>query len=92
MTKVKLSEIRVVDLNSKTMILLTQFVRLARLHEDADLKMQQKDVVRRVFKFAAATDNPDLIILFMKIRQHLVNHVINANLEKPSFNLYKNVA
>ena len=81
-----------VDLNSKTVILLTQFVRLARLREGADLKMQYPDIIRRVFSYAATTDNPDLIVLFMKIRQHLVKYVVKSNLEKPSFNLYSSVA
>lgn len=92
MTKVRLREIKVVDLNAKTVILITQFVRLARLREEADLKMQQPDIVRRIFQYATITSNPELIVLFMRIRQHLVNYVVNANLEKPSFNLYESVA
>ncbi len=90
--RIRLREIKVVDLNAKTVILLTQFVRLARLREGADLKMQYPDVIKRVFDFAANTTNPELIILFMRMRKQLVSHVQKANLEKPSFNVYPNVA
>lgn len=92
MTKVRLREIKVVDLNSKTVILLTQFVRLARLREGADLKMQYPDVVRRVFSYASHTNNPELVVLFMRIRKQLVSYVVKSNLEKPSFNLYEDAA
>ena len=90
--KIRLREIKVVNLNSKTVILLTQFVRMARLNDGADLKMQYPDIVHRVFLHADMTNNPDLIVLFMRIRQHLVNCVTNSGVENPSFNVYHNVA
>lgn len=90
--RVRLREIKVVELNSKTVILLTQFVRLARVREGADLKMQHPEIVSKVFRYAAHTDNPDLIVLFMRIRRHLMKYVTKANLEKASFNVYPDVA
>ncbi len=90
--KVKLSEIKVVALNTRTIILLTQFVRLARVREGADLRMQQPDVVRRVFRYAANTDNPDLIVLFMHIKKSMSKHIQKSNLEGPSFNVYQEAA
>lgn len=90
--RVRLRDIKVVDLNSKTVILLTQFVRLARVREEADLKMQYPDIVRRVFNYASESENPDLIVLFMRIRRQLVDYVIKENLENPSFTTYPNVA
>jgi len=86
--KVKLSEIKVVALNTRTIILLTQFVRLARVRENANLRMQQPDVVRRVFHYAAHTQNPDLIVLFMHIKNAMSKHIKKSNLEGPSFNIY----
>jgi len=71
--KVKLSDIKVMELNSKAVILLTQFVRLARLRDGADLKMQDPDLVRRVFKYSSITENPDLIVLFMRIKLQIEN-------------------
>ncbi len=90
--KVRLREIKVVDLNTRTIILLTQFVRLARVREGADLRMQQRDIVRRIFRYAAHTDNPDLIVLFMHIKKAMSLHIQKANLEACSFNVYHEVA
>lgn len=89
--KVRLREIKVTDLDAQSMILLTQFVRMAR-KAGADLKMQYPDVVRRVFSYAAVTDDPDLIVLFMRLKNHIINYVVKSNLEKPSFNMYSNSA
>jgi len=90
--KVKLSEIRVVDLNTRTIILFTQYVRLARVRDGADLRMQQPDIVHRVFQYAKKSDNPDLIVLFMRIKKQMINHIHKSNLENPSFNVYHQVA
>lgn len=81
--KIKLTEIKVMDLNSRTVILLTQFVRLARLRDGADLKMQYPDLVRRVFKYASITENPDLIVLFMRIRLQVENSMLQGALKQP---------
>jgi len=90
--RVRLREIKVVALNAQTIILLTQFVRLARVREGADLRMQQPDIIWRIFQYAATVQNPDLIVLFMRIKNDLVKHINKVNLEKPSFNLYPEVA
>ncbi len=90
--KIKLREVSVAKLNAQTVILLTQFVRLARVREGADLKMQYPDIVKRVVNYASATENPDLIVLFMRIKNELIKHVAKANLEKRSFNMYSDVA
>ncbi len=90
--RVRLREIKVAKLNSRTVILLTQFVRLARVREGANLKMQQPDIIRRVFRYAAISENPDLIVIFMRIRYQLIKYVVKENLENPSFTTYPNVA
>ncbi len=90
--KVRLSEIKVVALNTRTIILLTQFVRLARVREGADLRMQQADIIKRVFKYASMSENPDLIVLYMHIKKEMAKHIQKSNLEKPSFNVYHKVA
>jgi hypothetical protein len=48
--RVSLREIKIIALNTETIILLTQFVRLARVREGAELRMQQSDIVHRVFQ------------------------------------------
>ena len=73
--KVKLRDIQVVNLDTRTVLLLARFVRLARESEGADLLMQQPDVVKRVFVYAEAVKNPDLLVLFMRIRQNIVNQI-----------------
>ena len=86
--KYKLSEIKVVSLDTRTVILLTQFVRLARVREGADLRMQQPDVVRGIFHYAAQIDNPDLIVLFMRIKTSMSLHLRKCRLEQTSSNGY----
>ncbi len=88
--KIRLREVNVLALNTRTVILLTQFVRLARLREGADLKMQQQDIVYRIFQYAAESKNPDLIVLFMHIKKALSAHVRRNKLEGLSFNVYDN--
>lgn len=86
--KVKLREIKVIALDTPTIILLTKYVRLARVSDGAELRMQQADIVHQVFKHASVTSNPDLIVLAMKIKKSMSNHITKTNLEKPSFNIY----
>ena len=90
--KVRLREIKVVALNTSTIILLTQFVRLARVREGADLRMQQPDIIKKVFRYAANCENPDLIVLHMHIKNEMTKHIQKCNLEKPSFNMHHEVA
>ena len=73
--KIKLKDIRVVTLNTQTVILLSHFVRLARVTEGADLQMQQPDIVKRVFKYAETAQNPDLLVLFMRIKKCMKSHI-----------------
>ena len=90
--KVRLREIRVFELNTRTVILLTHFVRIARVRESAQLRMEQSDIVYRVFKYAAKTENPDLIVLLMHIKRAMKKHIKECNLQSPSFNLYDDAA
>jgi len=73
--KVKLKDIQVANLDTRTVLLLARFVRLARESEGADLLMQQPDIVKRVFVYADSVNNPDLLVLFMRIRQNIVNQI-----------------
>ncbi|MFT6408272.1 MAG: hypothetical protein ACJAQ6_001689 [Arenicella sp.] len=73
--KIRLRDIKVVSLNTGTIILLTQFVRLARLRERADLRMQQTNTIHRVFQYAVKSENPDLIVLFMRIKKSVSDHI-----------------
>jgi len=79
--KVRLKDINVISLNTETIILLTQFVRLARVREGAELRMQQADIVHRVFQYASTSDNPDLIVLFMHIKKAMSRHIQKSGLE-----------
>ncbi|MFT4634770.1 MAG: hypothetical protein ACI9OI_000557 [Chitinophagales bacterium] len=79
--KVSLKEIKVVSLNIGTILLLTQFVRLARVCDGADLRMQQANIVHRVFRYAAKSENPDLIVLLMRIKKSMSIHIKNSKLD-----------
>lgn len=67
-------EINVTQLDVRTIILLTQFVRFAA-REGADMRMQQPDIVRRVFKYATTTNNANLVKLFERIKASIIKQL-----------------
>jgi hypothetical protein len=85
--KVRLRDIKVATLSSCTIILMTEFVRVVRACEGVNLQMQQLDVLRRVFVYGARADNPDLIVLFMRLKLQMIKHLHDSSLEKRLVNL-----
>lgn len=73
--KIRLTEIKVAALHAQTIILLGHFVRVARASGGVDLRMQQPDIVKRVFKYAATLEDPDLLVLFMCIKNRIISEM-----------------
>jgi len=86
--KVRLSDINVAKLNSETVILITKFLRKARIHQDFDLHMQQPQIVKKIIGYAENSQDPDLIVLSMRIKKALATHIKEIDPECTSFNTY----
>lgn len=86
--KIRLSEINVAQLNTDTVLLITQFLRKARSSNDCDLHMQQPDVIKAVIRYAESSDDPDLIVLSMKIKKAIASHIKESDPERTSFHIY----
>lgn len=90
--KIRLREISVADLNAEAVILLSQFVRLARQKHGVDIKMQYADVVRRAVNYAMTTTSRELRILFNKFHRELVKYVMSGANKRSSFNTQNHAA
>ena len=86
--KVRLSDINVANLNSSTVILITQFLRKARAHEDFDLHMQHPEIIKKIVIYAENSKDPDLIVLSMRIKRAVATHIKDVDPECNSFNIY----
>lgn len=73
--KIRLRDIQVNDLDSQSVILLSNFVRTARTMEGANISMLDDDIVHVVFNLGAKTDNPILRVVFKSIRRRLQKQI-----------------
>ncbi|MFT4630795.1 MAG: hypothetical protein ACI9WC_001453 [Arenicella sp.] len=90
--KVRLRDIKVASLNSCTIIVMTKFIGMARTCEGVNLQIQQPDAIKSVFLYGARTNNPDLIVLFMRIKMHMIKHLHNTSLINRSVNIKHRIA
>ncbi len=88
--KIQLSEIKVAELNSATIILITQFLNKCRGHEGFDLHLQQPGLIKEIIDYADQSDDPDLIILSMRIKQAITTHISNTDRRLIEFREGKN--
>lgn len=89
---VTLHDIKVASLSSQTIVLFAEFIHMARAREGIDLQMQQQDIVRRIFLLGGKTSNPDLILLFMRIKMHIIKYLHSSDLESNSIDSNYKVA
>ena len=73
--KIHLSDINVAQLNSSSIILITQFLNKCRGYEDFDLHLQQPGIVKKIVDYAEQSNDPDLIVLSMKIKRSITSHI-----------------
>jgi len=69
--KINLRDIRLSQLNNKCTMLLVKYVRLLRLEEGTQLKLQDKDILVKVSKSARLTNNADLIKLYKDFKEQV---------------------
>jgi len=86
--KVRLSDIKIAELNTDTVLLITKFLRKARSHDGFDLHMQQPNMLKELIQFAQNCEDPDLIVLCMKIKKSIASHIKGIDPERKSFNMY----
>lgn len=72
--KVRLRDINVTKLNSRTVTLLTLFLNKVRGRSDCDLQMHQTGIVKKILKYAEVSNDPELIVLSMRIKKSIVTH------------------
>lgn len=90
--KVTLGDIKVAALSSQTINLLKEFIAMAKAREGVYLQMQQKDIVRRVFLLGAKTSNPDLLVIFLGIKTHIIKYLHSSELQSRSLDANYKVA
>lgn len=73
--RISLDDIQVGDLNNVCVMLISKFARVLREHNGEVLRLRDKHVVREVAKHATQTENPELVILFMKLKVEMKNHL-----------------
>jgi hypothetical protein len=67
-------------------------MRTARIRGVVDLQLRQPGVIRRVLVYGARANNPDLVMLFMRIKIHMIKHLHNSRFENKSVNTQAKVA
>ncbi|GAA6139668.1 hypothetical protein NBRC116583_34150 [Arenicella sp. 4NH20-0111] len=82
--KVNLRDIKLFDLDSHTLVVLSRFVVLARKHENQTLRLNDNNVLEKVFAIGSATENAKLKILFLSLRSSLKEKVSESEFKKYS--------
>ena len=77
--KARLRDIRLFDLDTQTVLLITKFVRIARTQERASIRLNDSAVVERVVKLGIETENAELRALFHSIRRPLRKHLASKS-------------
>lgn len=88
--KVYLRDVNLFDLDSQTLVILSRFVVLARKYEAQTLRLNDKNVLEKVFAIGAATKKSQLKILFLSLRECLRGRVIDSEFSKYSLPARRN--
>lgn len=80
-----LKDLKLFDLDSQTVLLITKFVRHVRNHENVEIRLTDVGVVRKVFDIGAVTSNPTLKLMLLHIQRSLQKQgILNADQVSPS--------
>jgi len=72
--KIRLRDIGLTDLDSQSVILISDFVRIARAQEGADIRLKDNDIIHAIFKLGASTKNSRLRMMFLSLRRGMQQH------------------
>lgn len=87
--KIKLSEIKLTQLNNNCIMLISKFSRVLKGHDGTVLRLNDEGVVRDVFAIAAQTSNPELKQLVARLTREIKNHLLGDSVESTSFQVYE---
>lgn len=87
--KVKLSEIKLTQLNNNCIALISKFSRVLKAHNGSVLRLNDPNVVSDVFAIQASDLNPQLKQLRSRLKKEIKNHLLGDNVEESSFHVYE---
>ncbi len=87
--KVKLSDIKLTNLNNNCISLVLKFSRVLYAHDGTTMRVNEKQVVRRLFSIAKTTDNIELKRLAARLKREIRICFLGEYDEETSFQLYE---
>ena len=69
--KISLRDIKLSQLNNKSLTLVSKYARLLKAKEGIHLKLQEPDILMKISNSARETDDEDLISLYQEIKQEV---------------------
>jgi len=89
--KIKLSTIKLTQLNNSCIMLISKFLRVLKAHNGTELKLSDPGVVRAVIEISTVTSNTELKVLAKRLTQEIRSHLLGGAGEEPSFQVYRGV-
>lgn len=81
--KISLEDIEVGDLNNVCVMLISKFARVLREHNGQVLRLRDKHVVSAVARHASKAKNPELEVLYMKLKVEIKKHLGKTHQSNP---------
>ena len=69
--KIRLRDIKLSQLNNKSLTLVSKYARLLKAKEGVHLKLQEPDILIKISDSARATDDDNLINLYKEIKKEV---------------------
>jgi len=87
--KIKLSEVKLTQLNNNCIMLISKFSRVLKASDGTVLRLNAPRIVFDVFVIAAKTSNPELKQLASRLKREIKNHLLGDRVEDSSFQIYE---
>lgn len=87
--KVNLADIKIQDVGTDCVLLVTKFSRLLKLKHGVILKVQDKQVLSKVAAYANSSNSAQLKIIYDRIQGEITQHLQKINQNKFSFIEFK---
>lgn len=69
--KMHIRDVELSQLNNASLTLVAKYVRLLKVKEGIQLKLQDRDILVNISKSARSTDDDDLIGLYQELKQEV---------------------
>jgi len=87
--KIKLSEVKLTQLNNNCIMLISKFSRVLKASDGTVLRLNAPRIVFDVFVIAAKTSNPELKQLASRLKREIKNHLLGDRVEDSNFQIYE---